>query len=405
MTELANEGFIWNVPFLLHGIAYGILPTLIPLYFIDYLKGSLVNFGVMSALAMFLAIMTSIYTGRLTERFRRAKAFIIISFLLSSVILFALTQTTDVYLFQALYILLEVSNSLHIPSKYVLIAETYQRADWIRLSAQHSLIVGLANTAGLAFCSLFVSSLGYKTLLFTCAPLMLASFIAASAAIKEPPLYIERWLSRISRPVHDVEALSYWLGSKGSPKRFGLMPSVNMALFGLGTLIFMMARTMSSAFSSIPIYLRNVILMAPSIIFAISMVRSLFGTLSYLVISKWTYNWGSGNIVKIASLSRSAIMLLFPSIAFLSQATPILAVILLSTQAFFLSFYSAGSSTIVMEYASEGSIGVYEALSRLGSVVGGLFSGLIPAIFGFNPLFIMASVLFFLAFIIFWQSI
>ena len=392
----------WNWAFIFHGIAFGMLPTFIPLYFIDCLKGSLFDFGVMSAVATLSSILTLIYAGRLPERYERSKPFIAISFLLSSVCLFALTQATNVFLFQILYILLGITNSIYPPSTRLLIAETYHKADWSRMFAWHNLVVGFSNTLGLAICSLFVSSLGYGTLLFICAPLVFTSFLLALVVVKDPPIYMERWLSRVSRPIDDVESLSYWLGSKRSAGQFSLKSTVNMGLFGLGTLIFAMA---SSAFgSSLPIYLSNVVFMAPSMIFAVFFGRSFIGSISYIVVSRFIGEEGGGNAVKMASITRAALVFILPSIAFLPPLAPIVAVLLLSAVNFSWSLYSVGKSVMVVDFASEGSVGIYDALGSVGSVVGGLLSGLIPAMFSFNLLFIIASTLFLIAFLIFWKS-
>ncbi|MEM2093913.1 MAG: hypothetical protein QXI32_01290 [Candidatus Bathyarchaeia archaeon] len=221
--------------------------------------------------------------------------------------------------------------------------------------------------------------------------------------LKTPPFYIERWISRISRPIEDVERLSYWLGSKRSVRQFGLKPTVNMVLFGLGTLIFTMA---SSAFgSSLPIYLSNVVFMAPSMIFAVFFIRSFIGSISYVVIGRLIGEEGGENAVKIASIARAVLVLLLPSIMFLQPLAPVVAVLILSAVNFCWSLYSVGKGIVIVGSASDSSTGIYDALANVGSVVGGLLSGIIPAIFGFNSLFAVASALFFIAFFIFWKSI
>ncbi|MCJ7506495.1 MFS transporter [Candidatus Bathyarchaeota archaeon] len=378
------------------------LPILIPLYFIENLKGSILDFGSMSAIATLINILTSVYAGRLPETYRRVKPFILISFLLSSVFLFGLSRTSNIYLFQILYILLGISNSIYGPSTLIFMAETYQKADWSRLLAWHSLLVGLSNTLGLAICSLFVSSLGYGMLLSICSPLVLASFLVGLIVINDPPIYVERWMSRVSRTVDDVASFSYWLGSKRRPGEFGLKSTINMGLFGLGTLAFIMAT--SSAFSSLPIFLSNTIFMTPSTIFAIYFVRSFIGSISYVVIGKLMGEKGMENAVKVASIARAVLVLLFISVAFSPLLAPIITFLLLSTLEVSWSLYSIGSSTVIMDYATEGSTGYYDALSNLGNVVGALLSGAIPAIFSFNLLFILASALFLTGFFIFWKA-
>jgi hypothetical protein len=315
--------------------------------------------------------------------------------------LLALSQTTEIWIFQALYILLEGSNALHVPSTHLLIAETYQRADWSKMFAKHSLIVGFAGVIGLALCSLLVTYIGYGPILMVCAPLVFSSFFLALITIKDPPLYVERWLSRINRPIDDVESLSYWLSSEGSVRHFKLKPTVNLPLFGVGTFMFTLAA--SSAFGSLSVFLSTV--MAPSIIFSVFMFRSLFGTLSYVVVDRWLGAWRNGNAIKCASLARAILVLLLPCIALIPSLAPLLAIMVLSGVAFSRSLYSIDSNTIVLDYASTGSIGAFEALKRFGIVFGGFLSGVIPSILGFTSLFTIASVLFVISFTIFWTSI
>ncbi|UCH02389.1 MAG: MFS transporter [Candidatus Bathyarchaeota archaeon] len=389
----------WNYSFIFHGIAFGKLPTLVLFSFFGYLNGSLFEFGVMSAFASLFSILSSIYAGRLPEKFGRVKPFILISFLLSGLILFALSQVKEILLFQALYILLEISNSIYIPSTRILIAETYNRTDWSRMFARHNLIVGVSGTIGLALCSLLVSSIDYRTLLLACGPLVLTSFLVAFVVIKDPSMYIERWLSRVSRPIDDMETLSYWLGSKG----FHLKPTVNMALFGAGTLIFAIAT--SSAFPSLPFFFNNVIFMSSSVIFAIFMFRSFIGAFSYVVVERWLSKWRDGNAIKIASFARAGLVLLIASLALIASFAPVVAIVVLSAVAFSWSLYSVDRSTIIMDHSPEGSIGVHGALRRIGIVFGNLLSGLIPTMFGFNLLFVLTSALFLISFFIFCKGI
>ena len=379
------------------------LPTLIPLYFVEYLKGSIFDFGVMSAISTLFSALTSLYAGQLPEKYRKVKPFIVISFLLSSIFLFALTKASNIYFFQIFYILLGVANSIYPPSARILIAEKYQKADWSKIFAQHNLIVGLSNTLGLAICSLYVTGLGYGALLSICVPLVFISFLVALVVVNDPPIYVERWLSRVSRVAADVESFSYWLGNKGSAGRFGLKPTVDMALFGLGTLIFTLA---SSAFgSSLSIFFSSVVLMSPPTIFTIFFGRSLIGSISYIVVGRLIGEEGGKNAVKVASITRAVLVFLLPFLVFLPQLVPIVAVSLLSAVNFSWSLYSLGYSTVIIDYATEGSTGVYDALGSFGSVVGALLSGIIPAMFSFNLLFMLASAMFLIAFLIFWKSI
>ena len=176
-----------------------------------------------------------------------------------------------------------------------------------------------------------------------------------------------------------------------------------MTFFGVGTVIFAIAS--SSAFLSLPVYLNNTVLLTPSVTFAVFMFTSLFGALSYVIVERLSSGWRAGNAIKVASFIRAVLAILFLSLAFSSFFAPIVAVMLLSAAAFSASIYSVDRNTIIMDYSAEGTVGVHGALNRSGIVIGRLLTGLIPTIFGFNILFITASLLFFVSFTIFWKSV
>jgi hypothetical protein len=377
------------------------LPTLSLLFFVEQLHGSLVDFGVTFAVATLAGIVASVFAGRLPERSGKVKPFIVGSFLCSSAALLACSQVRDGTAFRVLYVLLEASNALHIPATRIFIAETYPRDAWGTIYARYNLVVGIAGTAGLAVCSALVSRISYPTLLLTCALLVFASFLVALVVIEDPPFYVERWLNRVSRPIADVEGLSYWLGSGARAGRFTLTPTVNMLLFGAGSVAFAVAT--ASAFMPLPVFFTDVLHLAPSTTFAVFMVQSLCGAGSYVIVERWLRERRDGDAVKVAAVTRALLVLTFIPMAVL-PLVPLLASAVLSTVAFSWSLYAVDRSTIIMAYASEGSVGLHGALRRGGLMVGGVLSGLIPALFGFHLLFALASTLFGVACVLFWMS-
>lgn len=391
-------GRSWSLALIFHSLAYGMLPILIPLYFVENLKGSILDFAYMSAVGTLLTILASVYAGRLPERYGRAKPFILLSFLFSGFLLFAITRTSSLLFFQILYVLLGIANSLCGPSLRVLIAETYEKDEWERMFAWQNLVIGLSGTLGLAVCSILAPSLGYSALLTLCSPLVLASLLVGFLVINDPPFYSERLMNRLSRTAGEAEVLSYWLGSKGSPRAFGLRGDLNMAFFGLGTAVFIMAG--ASAFTSLPIFLSETVLMPSSTIFTIFFYRSLIGSISYMFIGRLIGSNGE-KAVKVASISRALLILPFISLTFFPWSATIVTVILLSVLEVSWSLYAIGNSIVVMEYASERSTGLYDALGNIGNVLGVLLSGVIPTIFSFNTLFAMASALYLVGFLLF----
>jgi len=395
----------WYYAYFPYGIAFGIFSVLSPLYLVEILGGSLFDLGVMISISTLFGIPASILFGRLPDRFGRTKPFILAAFLSLSLLFFLLSEVRSILVFQILYALLTVADTLHPPSTSVLIAESYQKKSWGTAFSRYNFVVGVAQALGLAFCSLFITNVGYRTMLWIGGPLSLASFLIALIVVEEPPLYVERWISRLERPIDEVSSLSYQLDAQSySParnsRRIRLEQSPRMFHLGIGFMMFSLAAT--CAFTSLPVYLTRKAFMLPSVVFTVFLVRSVVGTFSYIIVGRWISGHNGEAAVKAAAGLRVLLVLLLATISLVPiHLSPFIATIILSSLAFSWSLFSVGRSTVIMEYASEGTIGTYDALDGLGSMVGGLLGGAVSAMYSFEILFVAGSAFFALAFLLF----
>ena len=390
----------WYLTFIPYNVAFGILSTLLPLYLVEELRSSLTDLGMMTCIATAASIPASVYLGRFPDRYSRSKPFIIVSLLGVAVVLLLMPLTRSVAIFELLYVVMNLANYLSGPSTSVLVAESFERSQWGRALARQSFAEGMAQAIGLAICSLGVGQLGYVALLRITGPLVFASFILALVAIRDPPLYVERFLGRFERPITDVEILSFNFESGGTitPSRrigqFNREPK--MALFGFGTVFFAFAA--SNAFVPLTIYLRESL--AASTVFVVFFVRSLCGTVSYLIVGKAV---GSGTaMVKLATAMRIVLVLLIPVVLMLPPPLSYIAVsALLSIVAFSWSLYSLGGDVVKVSNAKPGSLGVYDALANVGSALGSFVGSWIPLLFGFGTLYALSSGIFALSLLLF----
>ncbi len=174
--------------------------------------------GAMAFAASALLIPASIYFGSLPDRNRASKPYILISFLAASVILYAMTMTTSILLFQILYIALEFASYIRGPSTSVLIAETFEKKKRGAVIARG----GSSSSRewvwswGWVICTLFVNTVGYANLLLVACPLTLASFLIALFTLRDSPLYIERSLDRFEGMVDRMEDFSVHLAGDRS---------------------------------------------------------------------------------------------------------------------------------------------------------------------------------------------
>ena len=394
---MSNRSSAWYLAYFPSGVAFSILGVLIPLYLIEELQGSLLDLGVMTCAATLALIPASVYLGRLPDRYSRSKPFILTSYLSAGLILVLMSRTRSVPLFQVLYVAMNIVNYLAGPSTSILIAESYERKKWGKVMARRSFTDGLAQALGLGVCTLTANSLGYSTLLSLTPPLVFLSLIIAFLTIHDPPIYVERFLGRVERPVEDLETLSYHMTSRGGVTRprygsLSLAGEPRMSMFGVGMALFTFAA--SNAFTSLPIYLKSKAGFSSSLVFGIFFARSLVGTFSYLVISSFARE-GGGSAVKISAAGRAILILLLSLIPTLVMPfSAILTIALLSAIASCYSLYSLGCEVVTVQNAGSSGLGVYDALSNIGSSAGGFIGGAMPLLIGFPPLFALSSILF-----------
>jgi predicted MFS family arabinose efflux permease len=248
---------------------------------------------------------------------------------------------------------------------------------------------------------------GYVSLLLVACPLTLASFIIALLTIRDSPLYIERNLDRFDGMVDRLEGFSEHLAGDGSVRpdlggdwRFSRV--ANMKLFALGRAVFSFAA--SNAFTTLSIFLLTGVGLTSSTIFLVFLVRSVFGSVSYLFVDR-VFGSNGGASVKIGTLMRIALVLLFPATLLLpSPLSLIFATFLLCLIAISWSIYSVGFGLVTIMYAQPGSLGIYDALVSVGGALGSYSGGLIPTLFGFEALFFFSGLLFIIALILFYLS-
>ena len=402
-----DRGDLWYATFFPNGIALGIIGTLIPLYFIQELNATLVDLGLMTFAASVLLIPATIYLGSLPDRYRMSKPFILASFLGVSFILYLMTITTSVIIFQVLYVAKEFLTYLKGPSASILIAETYERKRRSSMIARQGFVESLGGVVGLGLCIFMVDALGYKTLLTITIPLVFVSFIIGLLTIQEPLLYIERSLDKIDRVIDDMEGFSYHLTDQGTLApdfsgewRFG--HKYNMRLFGLGRAIYAFAT--SNALTTLSIFLLKEARFTSSLVFVAFQIRNVVGALSYLFVDRLFGEKGE-RAVKIGTFLRVIVIGLLPVVLWLPMPLSVVAAsIILSLVALSWSVYSVGVGVITVLYSASGGLGFYDSLASLGGAIGNYSGGLIPTLYGFETLFVLSSLLFVLAFFLFYLS-
>src|SRR3990170_1309392 len=169
---------MWRLGFFFHEMAFGLLSVFIPLYVVLQLNGSLIELGIMTSVALFFGIPASFFWGYICDKTRRYKIYILLSFVSGAIILFAFTLTTSVFVFIALFVVLQMLHVAHESPKNVLIAEHYSREEWEKSYSAYEGLTEVGWFIGLLL-GFFaaVLSVSSSLTLYLCAGLNLAAFI------------------------------------------------------------------------------------------------------------------------------------------------------------------------------------------------------------------------------------
>ena len=406
---------MWRLGFFFHEIAFGLLSVFIPLYLVAFkdtsiLGGPLVALGIMTSIAVFCSIPASFLWGYLCDKTRHYKAFILLSFSSSAIILFlmALPFAQSVIPFVILYVVMQVLHVSHEAPKNVLIAEHYSRPEWEKSYGLYEAItevgfiiglgIGLVLSIGLfAFTAVLSSSVLATYTLFLCSALSLVAFILSIALIADPLMIFERRLVGIERTLDFASRgmESYSLRWK-SPLKKESFPGFAFAIimFSLATSLF---------FTPLPIFLKLGLGLPNSMVYVAYIFNSIGATVGYFLIRNKASSMDLRKQMPRFVLSRSLLIFLLIGVIELALSPTALTGILLVLLIFIgfaYAMYYIMMISLSMELIPEGKSGFFDGLVGLGAAIGSFLGPFLAQHLNYIPTFAIAGVAFFCAFLI-----
>jgi MFS family permease len=403
---------MWRLGFFFHEIAFGLLSVFIPLYLVAFndtsiLGGPLVALGIMTSIAVFASIPASFLWGYLCDATRHYKAFILLSFSSSAIILFLMTLPVaqNILVFVALYVVMQVLHVSHEAPKNVLIAEHYSRDEWERSYGLYEaltevgfilgLVIGLVFSLGLfSFTATLSSGVLATYTLYLCSILSLIAFILSVALIADPMMIFERRLVGIERKIdfayRGIE--SYSLRWRGSLKQ------ENFRGFALAIVVFALATSLF--FTPLPVYLKEIFNGQESMVYISYILVSIGATAGYMLIRNKARSMDLRKQMPRYVLIRS--LLIFALIGVIEFAFfPTLSTgLILVFLGFAFGMYYIMMTSLSMELIPEGKSGLFDGLVGLGTGIGAFFGPYISAQLNYLSTFLIAASAFFLAFLI-----
>ena len=407
---------MWRLGFFFHEMAFGLLSVFIPLYIVGFqdantIGGPLVALGVMMSIAMFCTIPASLLWGWFCDATRRYKPFILLSFASSAILLFLMTLpfAQNIILFIVLYVIMQFLHMAHEAPKNVLIAEHYSRDEWETSYSYYKglteigLIIGLA----LGFCLSaglfsFTSSLNPATLatytLYLCSGLSIAAFILSLLLVADPLIIFERRLVRIERNVdftcNSVRSASRILSGarwNGYPKQDNFkIFAIAIVLFSLATSIF---------FTPFPVFLSQSLNLPNSMVYASYIFTSIGATVGYFFISGRARSMDIRKQMPRYILYRSLLIFALIGIIQLAISPTLITFLILVFLGFSFAIYYILMISISMELIPAGKSGLFDGLVGIGTALGAFFGPYIANTYNYLPTFLIAALLFLIAFI------
>lgn len=401
---------MWRLGFFFHEIAFGLLSVFIPLYLVAFndttvLGGPLVALGIMTSAAIFCSIPASFLWGYLCDKTRHYKAFILLSFLSSAILLFLMTLpfAQNIILFVVLYVVMQVLHVAHEAPKNVLIAEHYSRDEWEKSYGIYEGFTEIGFVVGLVIgLFAFASALSFGVLanytLYLCSALSLVAFILSVALVADPLMIFERRLVGIERKIdfacRGVQASTKlmdglrWDGSFKKDNFLGFAFAI--VLFSLATSIF---------FTPLPIFLNQGLQLPTSMVYVAYMLSSIGATTGYFLISRRARAMDIRRQMPRFVLFRSIlIFLLVGAIQFAFSPTLITGAVLVF-MGFAYGMYFIMMLSLSMELIPEGKSGLFDGLVGLGAGVGSFLGPFLADNLNYLPTFLIAAVAFLFAFL------
>jgi len=393
---------MWRLGFFFHEMAFGLLSVFLPLYVIS-IGGSLVEIGIMTALALFLAIPASFLWGYLCDKTRRYRRYILISFLSSAAILYLFTLPTNISMLILLYSVLSVVHMAHEPPKNVLIAELYSREDWERSFAfyegftEAGWLIGLV----LGFLTAAYGMIPTHTLLL-CSILNLVAFVLCVILVADPLLIFERGLVSIEKSV-DFASKGVFLASKiwGGTSLERRLKRENVSAFCLGLILFSLAT--SIMFTPMPIFISSVAeasALPSNIVFAIFVLNSGGGVAGYFIAGRRSRpEAGKANIGKVVIFRCLLAFLLIW--ATMTAYNVVFATTILILMGFAYAVFLVYTLSLSMEIIPAGKTGMFNVLVGIGGACGSFIGPFLAQTFGFQYVFLTSGLIFFFTYISF----
>jgi hypothetical protein len=258
-------------------------------------------------------------------------------------------------------------------------------------------IVGLA--IGLfAFISILSFEVLANYILYLCSGLSVIAFVLSVLLVADPLMIFERRLVGIEKKIdytyRGVESSSKLMDGLGWD---GSLKQDNFLGFALAIVMFSLATSLF--FTPLPIFLKQGLGLPTSMVYVAYMLNSIGATVGYFLISGRARSMDIRKQMPRFVLLRSLLIFLLIGIIQFAFSPTIMTIVILVFIGFAYAMYYIMMISISMELIPEGKSGFFDGLVGLGAAAGSFLGPFLAEHFNYLPTFLVAAVVFFLAFL------
>ena len=392
---------MWRLGFFFHEIAFGLLSVFIPLYVVSpAIGGSVVDLGIMTSVALLLAIPASFFWGYICDKTRRYKLYILLSLISATVLLYLFTLATNIITFTILYAVMSMFHVAHEAPKNVLIAEHYSREEWGKSYALYEGFTEIGWLTGLLL-GLFTSAAAISSIyiLLLCSALNFAAFLITIFLVADPMLIFERRLVNIEKKLNftyrGLDTFSKLMDGVSLREK---LKTESFFGFGMGLVLFSLASSLF--FTPLPIFFVQEMAFPTSMVFMVYMLSSGGAVIGYFLAGRSATSPKAKTYMRRMVLLRSVLIFSLAVVVHFALSMTLLASFILVLLGFAYAFFYVLTLSLSMELIPAGRSGFFDGLVGLGAASGAFFGPFLAEMLGFIPQFLITSFVFFLAFLV-----
>ncbi|MCX6650313.1 MAG: MFS transporter [Methanomassiliicoccales archaeon] len=414
MVKERSKDDRWYYSFLPYNLSGGSTNALIPLFITEGLKGTVAQVGIVSAATSLAAVPGAVLWGNLSDTTKRRVPFVLLGFLgvAFSLVLMGLSQgISEYYVANFMFGFLGAAIA---PVGTVMVLESFSKDQWAKKLGEFSRVGGLGWVVGLLMGTVWLmvfpsdgDAFPMRTLFVIAGILGFLSVFLGWRYMKEParnitrremqhmdlykvPSYLMEKLRYLPMHLLDiVEISSKNLSSKNFPSNLKRYYMVVFLAF-TGFLCFYVA---------LPVFLSQYVGISSAQVFAVYLASSIVSLVFYAVAGRFVDRLGGRKVQVMAFGLRVLIFPTFFVVTTLSMdlTTLFLLMCLLNGLAGMCwALLAVAGDTLVArmakrEYRSQ-SMGMYNSIRGISSIVGSLVGGLVAEFYGYLALFILSSI-------------